>query len=69
MKWILLALAALLGITLVWELVRSFRTYLKFRGKRIITCPETGQDAAVRVAARKAAPQRAVRLRPETCAE
>ena len=55
MKWVLLALAALLAVTLVWELVRSLRTYLKFRGKRIITCPETGQDAAVRVAASKAA--------------
>jgi hypothetical protein len=60
MKWVLLALAVLFAITLVWEIVRSFRTYLRYRGRRIITCPETRRDAAVRVAARKAAAAAAV---------
>jgi hypothetical protein len=55
MPWILLALAVLLASTLGVEFVRGVRTYRKYRGKRIITCPETRRDAAVRVAAAKAA--------------
>ena len=59
MQWILLALAVLLVSTLGAEFVRGVRTYRKYRGRRIITCPETHQDAAVRVAAGKAAVQAA----------
>ena len=55
MPWILLALAVLLASTLGVEFVRGLRTYRKYRGKRIITCPETHRDAAVRVAAGKVA--------------
>ena len=56
MKYILLvtfAIAAgvLVPIGLRWAL----RTYLKFRGKRLVSCPETHKPAAVRVAAGKAA--------------
>ncbi|HXY23110.1 MAG TPA: hypothetical protein VEI73_00535 [Candidatus Acidoferrum sp.] len=55
MFYILLVLAAALVVGVVFELTRALRTYLKFRGKRIITCPENHEPAAVRVAAGKAA--------------
>ena len=45
----------LLAIGLGVGLSRALRTYLKFRGKRIVSCPETHQAAAVRVAAGNAA--------------
>jgi len=56
-KYILLTLAVAVGVALMLELVRALRTYLKFRGKRIVSCPETHQAAGVRVAAGKAALQ------------
>jgi hypothetical protein len=55
MKYILLALAIVVLATAAVELLRALRTYLKFRGKRIVSCPETHQAAAVSVAAGKAA--------------
>lgn len=55
MKYILLILLVAIAVAAVFELVRALRTYLKFRGKRIVSCPETHQPAAVRVAAGKAA--------------
>ena len=33
-----------------WGLWRAMRAYLKFRGKRLVTCPETRQPAAVQMA-------------------
>lgn len=48
-----LAVAVLLGV--VFELTRALRTYFKFRGKRIVSCPENRKPAAVSVAAGKAA--------------
>lgn len=55
MKYILLALAVVVLAAAAVELFRALRTYLKFRGKRIVICPETHQPAAVKVAAGKAA--------------
>ena len=46
--------AATLIVLLVfvgWTWWRAARTYLRFRGKRIVTCPETQQPAAVDLAA------------------
>jgi hypothetical protein len=60
MKYILLVLVVLVALAVVFELGRMLRTYLKFRGKRIVSCPETHQPAGVRVAAGKAAVQAAV---------
>jgi hypothetical protein len=59
-KYILLTLAVAVGVALVFELKRVLRTYLKFRGKRIVSCPETHQPAGVSVAAGKAALQATV---------
>jgi hypothetical protein len=33
-----------------WGLWRTARTYLRFRGRRVVACPETGQPAAVELA-------------------
>ncbi|HYL84919.1 MAG TPA: hypothetical protein VE263_11840 [Candidatus Angelobacter sp.] len=55
MKYILLVLVAAIFVSVVFELSRALRTYFKFRGKRIITCPENHQAAAVSVAAGSAA--------------
>lgn len=49
-------LAAAVGIGL-W---RAGRTYLKFRGQRIVSCPETHEAAGVRVAAGGAALEAAI---------
>jgi hypothetical protein len=48
-------MAILAAVLVVVGLRRALRTYLKFRGKRLVSCPETHQAAAVRVAAGKAA--------------
>lgn len=55
MTYILLVLAVAALAAVAFELKRASRAYLKFRGERIITCPENHQPAAVRVAAGKAA--------------
>ena len=55
--WTLLVVAILVvaaGVTLVRS-IPALRTYFKFRGERLITCPETHETQAVDVAARKAA--------------
>lgn len=51
---ILSVLAITIGL-LVFFSVPALRAYFTFRGKRLITCPETHQTAAVEVAAGKAA--------------
>lgn len=53
-----LFLAAILVLMLgaiVFGLVRVFQTYLRYRGQRVVTCPETHQPAAVHVDTLKAA--------------
>lgn len=49
------AAVVLLALGLGVGLTRAMRAYLKYRGKRIVSCPETRQAAAVRVAAGDAA--------------
>jgi len=45
-----ISLVAALAVGLILDLaIRGFRTYLKYRGKRLITCPENQQPAAVEV--------------------
>jgi hypothetical protein len=60
MPYVLLVLAAAL-VVVVFELMRSLGIYRKFRGDRIISCPENHLPAAVRVAAGKAAIEATVR--------
>jgi hypothetical protein len=60
MTYILCALAVLAAGVLAFGVNRGLRTYLKFRGKRIVSCPETHQAAAVRVAAGNAAAEAAL---------
>jgi hypothetical protein len=55
MIYILLTLAIGATVLVVVGLRRALRTYLKFRGKRLVSCPETHQPAAVRAATGKAA--------------
>jgi hypothetical protein len=61
MKYILLVLVAAIAVGVIFEVTRALRTYFKFRGKRIITCPENHEPAAVRVAAGKAAVEATLR--------
>jgi hypothetical protein len=50
--WALVAVAAAF---LIYRGVIASRTWLEFRGERLVTCPETKRTAAVSVAAGKAA--------------
>ena len=49
------ALIVVAAALLVYRGVSAARAYLTYRGKRLVTCPETRKPAAVDVAARKAA--------------
>jgi hypothetical protein len=55
MEFIIVTLLILAAVLVATGLRRAFRTYLMLRGKRLVSCPETHQPAAVRVAAGKAA--------------
>ncbi len=55
MKYILITMMMVAAVLLVVGLRLALRTYLKFRGKRLVSCPETHGPAAVRVAAGRAA--------------
>jgi len=52
---ILAAILVLLIGTIVFGAVVAVRNYLRYRGQRLVTCPETHQAAAVHVNAGKAA--------------
>jgi len=52
---ILVAIAVLLVGGVVFSLTLAIQTYLRYRGQRLITCPETKNAAAVRVNVGKAA--------------
>ncbi|HYL64981.1 MAG TPA: hypothetical protein VE077_20385 [Candidatus Methylomirabilis sp.] len=54
MSYLVLSSTAV-AVILVIGGYRYFRTYLKFRGQRIVSCPTTYSAAAVRVAAGRAA--------------
>jgi hypothetical protein len=60
MKYILLASMIVAAVIVLVGVRRALQVYLKFRGKRIVSCPETHRPAAVRVAAGKVALQAAV---------
>jgi hypothetical protein len=51
--WIVSAIVALSAVFIVS--LSAVRTYFKFRGKRLVTCPETSEPAAVTVDATHAA--------------
>jgi hypothetical protein len=54
---VLYAVAALVAAFVIVSLAHSWRTYFKLRGKRLITCPENRQHAAVELDAAGAARQ------------
>src|SRR6202158_69435 len=54
MKYILITLVIAAAVVVIVGFRRALQTYLKFRGKRLVSCPETHKAAAVRVAAGKA---------------
>jgi hypothetical protein len=51
---ILAAFLVLLMGSIVFGITLAFRTYLRYRGQRLVTCPETHQPAAIHVDAAKA---------------
>src|SRR6266581_9676 len=55
MDFIVPIVAMAIAVFLFVALRRALHTYLKLRGERIVSCPETHKPAAVRVAAGKAA--------------
>ena len=52
---IIIAVIVLAGALFVYRVVPGVRAYFKFRGTRLVTCPETQEAAAVDVAAGEAA--------------
>ena len=70
MEYIFFILISAAAVIVIVELRRALGTYVKFRGKRLVSCPETHKPAAVRVAAGKAALEATVgneRLRLSEC--
>ena len=73
MSWLEITLLVLAGAGaafLLWRLVVAARFYLKLRGERLVTCPETQKPEAVKVAAAELAVRRFVglpELRLEDC--
>jgi hypothetical protein len=53
--WLISIIAVVAIAFLLPRAVRATRSYFKFRGKRLVTCPETQRPAAVEVDAAKAA--------------
>ena len=52
---IVAAILVLMAGAMVYGAAKVFQTYLNYRGRRVITCPETHAPAAVHVNAAKAA--------------
>ena len=50
-------LFALAAIFLGYRVIQGIRVYFRFRGSRLVTCPETHEAAVVQVAARSMAMQ------------
>jgi hypothetical protein len=48
-------LTAVILIGLAWALVRSLRSYLRYKNRMVVTCPETDRQVGVDVDARRAA--------------
>ncbi len=55
LNYFLIAAGSLAAIYGIFRLARAVRVYRTFRGKRLVSCPENHQPAAVRVAAGKGA--------------
>ncbi len=53
--WILIATAAAALVYLLYRAYLSLRTYLEFRGQRLVNCPETHKTATVELDAKEAA--------------
>lgn len=53
--WILVVTAGAAAVYLLYLLYGCAKTYFQFRGKRLVTCPETHKTAAVELDARQAA--------------
>ena len=53
--WLVAALVLIVFASLIPKAARIIRSYLRFRGKRLVTCPETQRPAAVEVDAAHAA--------------
>jgi hypothetical protein len=51
------ALVAVLVAYLGYRVIEAIRVYFRFRGTRLVTCPETHESAVVQVAARAMAAQ------------
>jgi len=54
---IAMVLFALVAIYLGYRVIQGIRVYVKFRGTRLVTCPETHEAAVVEVSARSMAMQ------------
>lgn len=52
---IAIAAGVSIGLFAIWYLTRAGRAWNRFRGERVVTCPETGYPAAVRIDAAHAA--------------
>ncbi len=53
--WIVAVAVAAIAVYLIYRAYGSIRTYFQFRGKRLVTCPENHQTAAVELDAKQAA--------------
>ena len=51
----ILAVVALVAAVLAFAAILFLRRYIRLRGQRVITCPETGEPAGVELAAGRAA--------------
>jgi hypothetical protein len=67
---LLIVVAALAAVVVAMQVVKAWRSYLLYRGTRLVTCPETEKPAAVEVDAGRAARETLLgraRLRLEDC--
>ena len=62
----LFIVASVAAAAVAFGLAYAARVFLKYRGKMLFTCPETGKPAAVKVAASKAA-RTSLTGRPDIC--
>lgn len=53
--WIIAVAVAAVIVYLLYRAYGGIRTYFQYRGKRLVTCPETHQPAAVELDAKQAA--------------
>jgi hypothetical protein len=67
----IVALAALVCGWAAWDVIRALRISKRFRGERVVTCPETGCPAAVTIDVRHALAsglvEHAPRIRLQSC--